>query len=421
MESTDAYFDRKLEELTLLNSCLAAPLSLDRPGSVDDVIRRKFQLTAALRAAHEMQEWNATETAWAGSARPFSGPFKFRYDYQRADLAVEGPSFYALDKRHVRQTTLRGFGNGGDCFATPRTLQVDERWGGRCLPGSYGETLELIDGYAQQLHLVIGSIESFSTDNVSRRVLLLDSCIASRDFGDVVNCGKLHFDLIIFDTTCFTASSGRIEQVVRWSRRQGVPLILVRSHNKLDSLGAEYGRLGSITLIRSDFATQRIPPSCLEELMAETRNAIRLLGNAALPAHFPPFVGTSSYRHLTRRRMASILRNGRFSSRHFALRLRGVPSQLQSVHGLYVTLGSREPLDEAAARQAAAAMSEELSEVGFPIRHAGSFGFDFAATEWFHDLTTDRYSVRIAVPDLPSSLWIDLTRAIGDWWLDSVS
>ena len=88
------------------------------------------------------------------------------------------------------------------------------------LPGSYGETLELIDGYAQQLHLVIGSIQSFSTDSTSRRVLLLDSCIASRDFGNVVNCGKLHFDLIIFDTTCFTGSSGRIEQVIRWSRRR---------------------------------------------------------------------------------------------------------------------------------------------------------------------------------------------------------
>ena len=50
-------------------------------------------------------------------------------------------------------------------------------------------------------------------------------------------------------------------------------------------------------------------------------------------------------------------------------------------------------------------MSDELSQAGFPIRHAGSFGFDFAATEWFHDLTTDCYSVRIAVPDLPTALW----------------
>lgn len=77
MESTDAYFDRKLEELKLLNSCLAAPLSLDRPDSVDDVIRRKFQLTAALRAAHEMQEWNATETAWAAARVHSAGPLSF--------------------------------------------------------------------------------------------------------------------------------------------------------------------------------------------------------------------------------------------------------------------------------------------------------------------------------------------------------
>jgi hypothetical protein len=98
-----------------------------------------------------------------------------------------------------------------------------------------------------------------------------------------------------------------------------------------------------------------------------------------------------------------------------------VPSQLRPVHGLSVTFGSREPLDETSARQAAAAMSKELSEVGFPIRHAGSFGFDFAATEWFHDLTTDRYRVGIAVPDLASRLWRDLTEAIGNWWLGSIA
>lgn len=65
MESTDKYFERKFEELNLLNSCLTAPLLVDRPNSITEVIRKKFELTAALRADHELQEWNATETAWA--------------------------------------------------------------------------------------------------------------------------------------------------------------------------------------------------------------------------------------------------------------------------------------------------------------------------------------------------------------------
>ncbi|WP_371818022.1 hypothetical protein [Bradyrhizobium sp. CCBAU 53421] len=339
MESAEAYFDRKFEELKLLNSCLADPLSIDRPDSVADVIRNKFELTAALRAAHEIQDWNATETAWSGSARPTSGPFRFQYDYQRADLSVEGPSFYALDERLIRQSIYTASGMAAIAsllFAFCNSIGSAEVI---ALKGSYGETLELIDGYARQLQLVVGSIDDFCIKGDYRRILLLDSCIGSRDFHDTVNCIKPLFDLIIFDTTCFTSSSGRIEQVVRWSRRWGIPLILVRSHNKLDSLGAEYGRLGSVTFMRNEFATDGFSESCFEELINETSNAIRLLGNAALPAHFPPYVGTLSYHRLTRRRAASILCNGRFASRYFAAALQGLASQLQSVHGLYVTLG----------------------------------------------------------------------------------
>ena len=62
-------------------------------------------------------------------------------------------------------------------------------------------------------------------------------------------------------------------------------------------------------------------------------------------------------------------------------------------------------------------MSEDFSRRGLPIRQAGSFGFDFAAAEWFHDSLTDGYSVRIAVPDLPTKQWDDLTEAVAHWWV----
>jgi len=77
-------------------------------------------------------------------------------------------------------------------------------------------------------------------------------------------------------------------------------------------------------------------------------------------------------------------------------------------------------MDETAARSAAAKMAEDLGRVGFPIRHAGSFGFDFAAVEWFRDTLTGGYSVRMAVPDLPTTQWDDLTRAVARWWMVSI-
>ena len=58
----------------------------------------------------------------------------------------------------------------------------------------------------------------------------------------------------------------------------------------------------------------------------------------------------------------------------------------------------------------------ELAAEGLPLRHAGSFGFDFGAAEWASDPRHDRYVVRVAVPDLPTNLWDEAIQAIAQWW-----
>src|SRR5689334_7125369 len=97
METIEAYLERKHGELGLLNDCLRRRIDLARPRSVEEVVRSKFQITAALRAEHELHAWRATETAWSQASDPASGPFEFSYDYQRADLIVHGPSFYDFE------------------------------------------------------------------------------------------------------------------------------------------------------------------------------------------------------------------------------------------------------------------------------------------------------------------------------------
>jgi hypothetical protein len=167
-----------------LNDCLRHRLDLARPRSVDDVIRSKFQLTAALRAEHELHEWKATETAWSHSADPASGPFEFCYDYQRADLTVRGPSFYELDGGRAGTVIYTASGMAAISAVLLASAQIVEEADILVLPGSYGETLELIRGYVPHLRLVALRLplgDAFARTN-SPRILLLDSCSVAGAF-----------------------------------------------------------------------------------------------------------------------------------------------------------------------------------------------------------------------------------------------
>lgn len=451
METLSAYLDRKHEELTLLNGCLGSALALRKPIAVTEVIEQKFRLAAALKAEHALHDWAFTETAWAHSGRLRAGPFEFSYDYQRADLDVRGPSFYEFEEAAASETIYTSSGMAAISALLLGSAKMIPKADILVLPGSYGETIELIESLARHLRLIrlkgspnevasrafsseveAGSRQENAQNQESRgpfrfhrngkgsradhqRILLLDSCAPAAAFEATLRCDAPELDLVIFDTTCFSIGSGRIRRVLSWTRRAGVPIVLVRSHTKLDSLGLEYGRLGS--------AVFAAPQRCVntgrqlrDGLVKEMRSAVRLLGGAALPAHFPPYIGTKAYRDLTDRRVAAILRNGRRTARYFASAIPRASAELHFAHGLYVTLAPKRPVDESQARQIAADLSGDLCKAGLLLRHAGSFGFDFGAAEWFHDTTCDRYLVRIAVPDLPTPLWDEIAKAVAYWW-----
>ncbi|WFU37918.1 hypothetical protein QA640_26100 [Bradyrhizobium sp. CB82] len=418
METLSAYLDRKHQELALLNGCLARPLTLRTPVAVVEVIEQKFRLAAALKAEHALHDWARTETDWAHWGRLRAGPFEFSYDYQRADLEVRGPPFYHVEDAARWDTIYTSSGMAATSALLLGSARVMAKADILVLPGSYGETIELIERHARHLRLVAvnhapGEL-AVRTDRP--RILLFDSCAPAAAFEATLRREASGLDLIVFDTTCFSIGSGRIRRLLGWACRQQVPVVLVRSHTKLDSLGLEYGRLGSASFVGLDHRVSVQGRQLLADLKKEMRDAVRLFGGAALPAHFPPYVGTKAYRVLTDRRVAAILRNGRRTARHFAATLPGSSAELHFAHGLYVTLAPKRSMDEHHARQIAVDLSDDLGRAGLPLRHAGSFGFDFGATEWFHDTTCDRYVVRIAVPDLPTPLWDEVAHAVAHWW-----
>jgi hypothetical protein len=418
METVDAYLARKKEELELLNSFLSDPLTIRFPKSVAEVIEQKFHLAAALKAEHVLHDWALTETAWTHSGRPRSGPFEFKYDYQRADLEVRGPSFYACENQLSRETVYTASGMAAISALLMATAPAFSEADIVTMPNSYGETSELIDGHGKHLRRTeLGnSLAEITNLRGSRpRILLLDSCASAEAFETILKCAQPRLDLIVFDTTCFSSGSGWVLRALKWARGAAVPIVLLRSHTKLDSLGVEYGRLGSVVFTHCPHVSDA-KQQFLQALLAETRSAVRLFGGAALPAHFPPYVGAPAYRTLTDKRVAVMLRNNRRTTRHFSAALAGLYAELHFVHGLYVTLAPARTLDEQQARDVVAELCSDLGRRGLPLRHAGSFGFDFGAAEWSMDKVRDRYVVRIAVADLPTSLWDEVIAAVAAWW-----
>jgi hypothetical protein len=419
METDASYLRRKKEELNLIAACLSQPQEVRPPRSLEDVIEQKFQLAAALKAERLLDDWPATETSWDGARWRRSGSYAWRYEYQRADLSVRGPTIYralACQSFRVAETI---YSSGGMCALATLLLSLGRTASRVSLVvphGAYNETLQLVENYAPGIELErLAAIRDPGTRE-GLRALLVDSSVTERLLPRDLLARSGRLDLLIFDTTCLSPASGRIRRVVSWADKAGIPVVLARSHAKLDSLGIEYGRLGSAVFVASPRAEARAS-RLLDQLTSETREAVRLLGAAPVPAHLRPFAGGARYEALSAQRTAALIRNGRRVVR----RLRAAGVRVTSYqHGLYALLHPPQHCELERAKQVAAHLAADLRRDALPVRHAGSFGFDFCGLDGFPDPSGERYLVRLAFSDSPAHIADQLAGAIGRWWMTHV-
>jgi hypothetical protein len=89
-------------------------------------------------------------------------------------------------------------------------------------------------------------------------------------------------------------------------------------------------------------------------------------------------------------------------------------------HGLYGVLRSPDPWSLERAKDVAGRLAADLRKAALPVRHAGSFGFDFFVMDGFPDPASDgapdRHGVRLAFSDVPGPVADEVSDRIARWW-----
>lgn len=420
METHDAYLRRKRAECALLSQFLACEDSKAELHLPSELIAAKFALAARLRALHSLNNWQCTETGWSSTDLK-ALPYAVAYAYQRFDLQISGPPIYprlyALWDGAAPDSWFTGSGMSAVAATMFSISRAVPRANIHVPPGAYFETAHLVRAYMPNLRLHSDGdvIQSAPMLPDAATILLIDSFAPGPMLDGISAAANNPIDLAIFDTSCLPAGSGRLRRVVAWANRHAIPLVMVRSHLKLDMLGTEYGRLGSICVApgRTDWPDAR--QLLRQKIVLGVRDAICLLGATAQPGALPPFCESGEAEPVHRQRHACALANMRRLRSCLRTTKWGKDSIQFYQHGCFLTLLLPPALSRPDALHYLERLLMQLDEAGIPAKRAGSFGFDFIAVDLFHDIWRKREALRLSIADLPAEMIRPLADLFHDW------
>jgi hypothetical protein len=423
METPAAYLARKNAELAWLNRKLRTPLPQQRAEDPEAVVEQKFALRARLMAEAVEHFRYLTETNSLDDDVQTVPPFDLDYRYQRFDMVVRAPAIYPAERADHPLIRAVQYASSGMGAITSLLLALDKA------PVASNHVVARRDVYFETQHVLrdLTTLDYVAVDpeddlpaaaraQEGHVTVLVDSISARDDCGLFERLEPGTVDLLLFDSTCYEVGSERIERAVEAAVRLDTPLVLLRSHVKIDFLGVEYGRLGSAVFL--------VTPMCARETLTLFRalqqvcqRVMRLTGAAAVPTHLNPFLADPEFRAHNRARLARIVENNLRATERVAAALADTPIHVSRYHhGLFFTLGLL-PESDAAMADVIGLIRDlvcALRAQGLPLRYANSFGFDFAAVTHYRDARRLE-GIRVALPDHPTELVDRVCEALLQW------
>lgn len=230
-----------------------------------------------------------------------------------------------------------------------------------------------------------------------RKIVYIDTIAKLFDADKYLNFLNVNNDIfaIIIDTTCFMPSD--LKKFISNILEKNIFCILIRSHTKLDMLGAELSSLGSLLyLIPNDIGDNEF--EIIKKIIAESYYVLGKFGSLCLPENFPEIIFEKGFKKINEQRIKRIEKNNYslFTYLKDSINRGRVILPAHKKFVLYIIDNNISCNDQ---NEIIEKKIKKLVNNDCQLYSACSFGFDYIALDSYYDINEKNYVIRISMND----------------------
>lgn len=230
-----------------------------------------------------------------------------------------------------------------------------------------------------------------------RKIVYIDTIAKLFDADKYLNFLNINNDIfaIIIDTTCFMPSD--LKKFISNILEKNIFCILIRSHTKLDMLGAELSSLGSLLyLIPNDIGDNEF--EIIKKIIAESYYVLGKFGSLCLPENFPEIIFEKGFKKINEQRIKRIEKNNYslFTYLKDSINRGRVILPAHKKFVLYIIDNNISCNDQ---NEIIEKKIKKLVNNDCQLYSACSFGFDYIALDSYYDINEKNYVIRISMND----------------------
>lgn len=230
-----------------------------------------------------------------------------------------------------------------------------------------------------------------------RKIVYIDTIAKLFDADKYLNFLNVNNDIfaIIIDTTCFMPSD--LKKFISNILEKNIFCILIRSHTKLDMLGAELSSLGSLLyLIPNDIGDNEF--EIIKKIIAESYYVLGKFGSLCLSENFPEIIFDKSFKKINEQRIKRIEKNNYslFTYLKDSINRGRVILPAHKKFVLYIIDNNISCNDQ---NEIIEKKIKKLVNNDCQLYSACSFGFDYIALDSYYDINEKNYVIRISMND----------------------